>query len=162
GEHARLAAEAGDGDRVEVVRDLERDRVAGGRVAGAEDRAHAALRHLAQDLEAPGDRRHASIILEDCRLPRPALRSSGMNVITICSAGGAATPMVELAGARAEPGRGLEGDRYFDKAGTYSRTEGSGREVTLIELEALEAAARDYGLDIPPRLTRRNLLTRGV
>jgi MOSC domain-containing protein YiiM len=83
-------------------------------------------------------------------------------LLAIYVAPGAAAAMVELAEARVEPGRGLEGDRYFTKAGTYSKTAGSGREVTLIEAEALEAAAREYRLDIPARLTRRNLLVRGV
>jgi MOSC domain-containing protein YiiM len=84
------------------------------------------------------------------------------SVVSIFIAPTAAGPMVEVAEVRAEPGRGLEGDRYFSKAGTYSRTAGSGREVTLVEAEALEAAAREYELDLPPALTRRNLLTRGV
>jgi MOSC domain-containing protein YiiM len=83
-------------------------------------------------------------------------------VLAIFVVPSAAAPMVEVAEARAEPGRGLEGDRYFGAAGTYSRTGGSGRAVTLIEIEALEAAAREYHVDIPPALTRRNLLVRGV
>jgi len=74
----------------------------------------------------------------------------------------AAGPMVAVDSARVEPGRGLEGDRYFLKAGTYSRAKGDGREVTLIEIEALEAAAREYRVELPPELTRRNLLVRGV
>lgn len=63
---------------------------------------------------------------------------------------------------RASAGRGLEGDRYFAAAGTYSRKPGPDREVTLIEAEAIEALARDYLVDISPVESRRNLLTRGV
>ena len=59
-------------------------------------------------------------------------------------------------------GRGLEGDRYFLKEGTYSSMDGPDREVTLIEAEALEALARDYQITLPPAQARRNLLTRGV
>ena len=59
-------------------------------------------------------------------------------------------------------GRGLQGDRYFDGTGTYSQTAGTGRHVTLIESEALEAAARDYGIDLPPGASRRNIVTTGV
>jgi MOSC domain-containing protein YiiM len=63
---------------------------------------------------------------------------------------------------RAVPGFGLEGDRYFAKAGTYSKTDGPHREVTFIEREAVEAAERDEGVVIPPERTRRNILTEGV
>lgn len=63
---------------------------------------------------------------------------------------------------RALPGRGLEGDRYFLRAGTYSPKEGVDREITLIETEALEALLRDYGVALEPAETRRNVATRGV
>jgi MOSC domain-containing protein YiiM len=59
-------------------------------------------------------------------------------------------------------GRGLAGDRYFLKDGTYSATDGPDREVTLIEAEALEGLAREYDLTLEPHQARRNLLTRGV
>jgi len=64
--------------------------------------------------------------------------------------------------AKAVPGRGLEGDRYFAKAGTYSKTDGPHREVTFIESEAIAAAERDEKITIRPELTRRNILTEGV
>jgi len=63
---------------------------------------------------------------------------------------------------RAVPGRGLEGDRYFRAVGTYSDRPGTGREVTLIELEAIEAMARDNDVRIAPGDARRNVVTRGV
>jgi MOSC domain-containing protein YiiM len=63
---------------------------------------------------------------------------------------------------RAVPGRGLEGDRYFFGTGTYSRHPGSGREVTLIEAEAIEAIAREAGITLPAGASRRNIVTRGV
>jgi MOSC domain-containing protein YiiM len=59
-------------------------------------------------------------------------------------------------------GRGLEGDRYFDGTGTYSTTPGTGRQVTLIESEALAAAESDYDLKLPPGASRRNIVTAGV
>jgi MOSC domain-containing protein YiiM len=80
--------------------------------------------------------------------------------IFITPSGGAA--MEEVGEAQAEIGVGLTGDRYAARTGTFSRTAGSGRHVTLIEVEALEAAARDYDLAIAPSLTRRNLLVSGV
>jgi len=64
--------------------------------------------------------------------------------------------------ARAVAGRGLEGDRYFSKVGTYSNDPGNGRHVTLIEIEAIEALKNDYDIDLPAALARRNIVTRGV
>lgn len=63
---------------------------------------------------------------------------------------------------RAVPGKGSEGDRYFLELGTYSDRPGPRREVTLIEIEALEAASRDYGVSLLPGESRRNIVTRGV
>jgi MOSC domain-containing protein YiiM len=80
--------------------------------------------------------------------------------IHIAPHGGA--PMESLPDARAVAGRGLEGDRYHDKLGTYSNDPGSGREVTLIESEAIEALKREYSIEIDAALARRNLVTHGV
>jgi len=63
---------------------------------------------------------------------------------------------------RALPGRGLEGDRYFLRTGTYSGKDGADREVTLIETEAIDALLRDYSVTLEAGETRRNVATRGV
>lgn len=63
---------------------------------------------------------------------------------------------------RVIPGRGLEGDRYFTASGTYSDRPGPGREITLIESEAIEALARESEVRIQPGDARRNIVTRGV
>lgn len=63
---------------------------------------------------------------------------------------------------RAVPGRGLEGDRYFLRTGTYSGKDGADREITLIETEAIDALRRDYGIALEPGDTRRNIATLGV
>ncbi len=59
-------------------------------------------------------------------------------------------------------GRGLDGDRYFLGLGTYSRDPGNGRHVTLVEIEAIEALRREYGVEIAPGQARRNIVTRDV
>lgn len=60
-------------------------------------------------------------------------------------------------------GRGLKGDRYFTGDGIYNeREELEPSDVTLIEAEALEAAAEDYDVDLDPGAHRRNITTRGV
>src|SRR3989475_12739715 len=63
---------------------------------------------------------------------------------------------------RAVPGKGLEGDRYFLENGTYSDRPGPGREVTLIESEAIEAMARDNQITVPAGATGRNVTPRGA
>ena len=72
------------------------------------------------------------------------------------------TPTSSVESVRAVPGRGLDGDRYFFARGTYSDRPGPWREITLIELEAIEALARDNELRITPGEARRNVVTRGV
>ena len=63
----------------------------------------------------------------------------------------------------AVPGRGLEGDRYFNQIGTFStKQRNADREVTLIEIEAIESLQRDYEIEIDPGQSRRNIVTRGV
>jgi len=74
----------------------------------------------------------------------------------------ATKPLEGVAEIRAVAGRGLEGDRYFFGTGTYSQHPGGGREVTLIEAEAIEAIAREAGIALPAGASRRNIVTRGV
>jgi MOSC domain-containing protein YiiM len=79
--------------------------------------------------------------------------------------------MRSLAEALAIPGRGLAGDRYFEGRGFYSTRPGyGGREVTLIEVETLEALERGavnsagerLGLKLTAADSRRNIATTGV
>jgi len=74
----------------------------------------------------------------------------------------AGEPTVAVEEARAVAGKGLEGDRYFSGSGSWSGTPGSGRQVTLIELETIEALDRDYEMKIEPGQARRNIVTSGV
>ena len=67
-----------------------------------------------------------------------------------------------VARVEAVAARGLVGDRYFLKDGTYSAKDGPDREVTLIEAEALDGLASEYQITLEPHQARRNLLTRGV
>ena len=59
-------------------------------------------------------------------------------------------------------GKGLEGDRYLLGRGSLSSWPGPGRQMTLIEHEALEAVRREHGIDLGDGLARRNLVTQGV
>jgi MOSC domain-containing protein YiiM len=71
-------------------------------------------------------------------------------------------PVRSVAEVKAVAGKGLEGDRYFKLGGTFSRKQVPGREVTLVEAEAVEALERDYGIELEDGATRRNITTRGV
>jgi MOSC domain-containing protein YiiM len=63
---------------------------------------------------------------------------------------------------RAVEGIGLEGDRYYNRTGTYSDKHNESREATFIESEALEALASDYHIELTGPESRRNISTRGV
>jgi MOSC domain-containing protein YiiM len=56
----------------------------------------------------------------------------------------------------------VEGDRYFNQLGTYSNHPGTGRHVTLIESEALDALLREYEVALEPSMARRNIVTRRI
>jgi hypothetical protein len=79
----------------------------------------------------------------------------------------ASSEMAELDEATLVAGRGIEGDRYFLGTGTYSKLPGV-REVTLFEMEVLEALARNDPplqqgpIRLDPSEHRRNLTVRGV
>jgi MOSC domain-containing protein YiiM len=83
-------------------------------------------------------------------------------VVSIHITAEGAGPMIAVSEVRAVPGKGLEGDRYFSGSGTWSKKPGPDREVTLIESEAIEAIARDNGVEIAPGQARRNIVTKGV
>jgi MOSC domain-containing protein YiiM len=83
--------------------------------------------------------------------------------IYVAPAGGA--PMEGRSVVRAVPGRGLEGDRYFDGAGAFSARAVPGREITeltLIEAEVIDKLQRDWGIDAVAADSRRNIVTSGI
>jgi MOSC domain-containing protein YiiM len=73
---------------------------------------------------------------------------------------GAVTDEVER--VRVVAGRGPEGDRHFRGPRARANEEGMGRDLTLIEAEAVEALASDAGIDLEAGEHLRNVVTRGV
>ena len=73
---------------------------------------------------------------------------------------GATTEAVER--VRVVAGRGPEGDRHFRGPRARLNEEGMGRDLTLIEAEALEGLAAGHGLELEPGEHLRNVVTRGV
>lgn len=61
-------------------------------------------------------------------------------------------------------GRGIVGDRYFLKQGTFSEAleEKGDFEVTLIEIEEIESFNQKTKLGYLPALFRRNIVTKGT
>ena len=83
-------------------------------------------------------------------------------VVSIHLAEKAGIPMDSRQSADAIVERGLKGDRYFDGVGYWSKHPNVGREITLIEIEAIEALAQEKKIVIEPGAARRNVVTRGV
>jgi MOSC domain-containing protein YiiM len=73
----------------------------------------------------------------------------------------AKAPTATVDQVEAIPGAGLVGDRYYLKQGTFFKPEPD-FELTLIEAEAIEAAQREYKVQLAVGEARRNLVTRGV
>ena len=83
------------------------------------------------------------------------------SVVSIHIADGAGTEMLSVSEVQAVPGRGLEGDRYFKNVGTFSKPQPD-RELTLIEIEAVEGFSSETGINYLPSDARRNIVTRDV
>ncbi len=71
---------------------------------------------------------------------------------------GRGEPLETVERVRAVAGEGLEGDRY--RSPDHPREEG--RQLTLVEGEALELLRERSGIELEPWETRRNVTTRGV
>lgn len=84
-------------------------------------------------------------------------------VVAIYTAPDKGKPMERRDEVQAITGVGLDGDRYASGDGKYTRTsDGGERALTLIESEAVEAARREYDVEIEEHETRRNVVTEGV
>jgi MOSC domain-containing protein YiiM len=102
-------------------------------------------------------------VLAPLELPSPstwARPDAPGRVESVAIAAAAEAPMQAVQEARAIPGHGLEGDRYAAGAGTFS-TGGSGRDLTLIESEAV-ADLDASGISLEPVEARRNLVVSGI
>lgn len=93
--------------------------------------------------------------------PRAGLRGQ---LEAIAIAGRATEPMTLVATARAIAGRGLEGDRYAQSAGTFTPASGAGPgyALTLIQAEVLDDFVLGDGESLSYPDARRNLITRGI
>jgi MOSC domain-containing protein YiiM len=83
-------------------------------------------------------------------------------VVSIHVAPDRGAPTTSVPQVRAVPGKGLEGDRHFGRSDNDPDAPRPDREITLVEIETIEALAREYGVRLEPGDTRRNVVTRGV
>jgi MOSC domain-containing protein YiiM len=84
-------------------------------------------------------------------------------VVAIYTAPEKGAPMERRDAVQAMAGVGLDGDRYAAGEGKYAKaTDGGERAVTLIEREAVEAARREYDVELEEHEARRNVVTEGV
>jgi len=85
-------------------------------------------------------------------------------VAAVAIADRATARMQLVASAQALAGRGLEGDRYAAKAGTFSSDTPTARgyDLTLIEAEVLDGLVLPDGSRLTYADARRNIITRGV
>ena len=94
------------------------------------------------------------------RAEQPAARALG-KVEAILVAPEAEGAMARVERATAHAGRGLEGDRYFERRGTFTNTHARGHDLTLIEGEVLDEVKLPDG-QLAPEEARRNIVTRGI
>ena len=66
--------------------------------------------------------------------------------------------LVVVPEAEAVAGHGLKGDRYYFD----TKQDEPGREITLVEAEAIEALAAEHGIQLGPGESRRQIYTRGA
>jgi MOSC domain-containing protein YiiM len=83
-------------------------------------------------------------------------------VLSIHITAGGGEPMRSVDRIRAIAGVGLEGDRYALRSGHYSGDPNVDRQVTLIEVEEIEALEEGSRIVLAPGETRRNVTTRGI
>jgi MOSC domain-containing protein YiiM len=80
------------------------------------------------------------------------------NVVHIFVASKRGAPMSAAPSLEAFADAGLAGDRYIEA----QRRRSPAYQVTLIELENIEAFVQATGLPLAPEMPRRNIVTRGV
>jgi MOSC domain-containing protein YiiM len=78
-------------------------------------------------------------------------------VVSIHLVAATGEPTFAVQEVEAVAGGGLRGDRYFQPDGPPPD-----REMTLIEREAIQAAADEHGIRLAPGEHRRNLVTTGI
>lgn len=64
--------------------------------------------------------------------------------------------------ANAIEGKGLDGDRYANLEGSFSRFDGKRRHLSIIAKETIEKVRDEHNLTLPPGHHRRNVVVEGI
>jgi MOSC domain-containing protein YiiM len=83
-------------------------------------------------------------------------------VVAIYIAPAQGEPTVFVQQAHLVPGMGIEGDRYYNLAAKSRENRKPSHELTLVEMESIEAICQQDGIPLTSDQTRRNIVTRGV
>ena len=84
-------------------------------------------------------------------------------ILQLLIASSPSSPMESRPEVRAVPGKGIEGDRYFNGTGTFSpHPHKPDFEITFIEQEKIDEFVRESGLSFTAQHARRNVVTQGV
>jgi MOSC domain-containing protein YiiM len=85
-------------------------------------------------------------------------------VVEIVTTGEAGAPLRSIPEATLEGGKGLVGDRYYQRGGTFSEKlkDSADWELTLIESEEIQHFNEVQSLSLPPASFRRNIVTSGI
>ena len=94
-------------------------------------------------------------------------------VVSLHIAPAGMAPMTSVEEVYAVSGKGLEGDRYFSRIGTFSDQPGTGPGLAAVHgglgglmlnfpTTTMAALRRDYQIELAPGESRRNIVTRGV
>lgn len=59
-------------------------------------------------------------------------------------------------------GKGLEGDRYANLEGSFSKFHGKRRHLSVIAQETIDRVRDEHGIDLPPGQHRRNVVVEGI
>jgi MOSC domain-containing protein YiiM len=85
-------------------------------------------------------------------------------IVAIVTTAEAGAPLHSVREASLEIGKGLVGDRYYRRSGTFSEKlkNGADWQVTLIESEEIQRYNQSQGVSLPPESFRRNVITAGI
>jgi len=71
-------------------------------------------------------------------------------------------PVQSVNSVQVDADSGIVGDRYYDWHVAHPESTRAKRDVTLIEVEAIDAIRKESGIDLKPEEMRRNILVTGV
>lgn len=69
---------------------------------------------------------------------------------------------VSVPSIEAVQGQGLMGDRYANLQGSFSKFEGTRRQLSIIARETIDRVRQEFDINLPPGDHRRNVVVEGI